>query len=59
MPKSREKDRTEGYKKPEGESKTSESWPTISANKFKKQNINQRSNANESNVLWLKQDLNE
>jgi len=59
MPKSGEKDRTEGYKKPEGESKTSESWPAISANKGKKLNINQRSNANESNVLWLRQDLNE
>ena len=30
MPKSSEKDRTEGYIKPEGEFKTSESWPTLS-----------------------------
>ena len=32
MPKSSEMDRTEGYNKPEGETKTSDSWPITSPN---------------------------
>ena len=43
MPKSSEKDRTVGYIKLEGEIKTSESWPTLSASQnnkiIKTQNI--------------------
>ena len=45
MPKSSEMDRTEVYNKPEGENKTSESWPTISASHNKKSSKTQRKKA--------------
>ena len=45
MPKSSEMDRTEGYNKPEGETKTSDSWPTTSPNPNKMITKSQRKRA--------------
>ena len=45
MPKSSETDRTEGYNKPEGETKTSDSWPTTISSPNKMLTKSQRKKA--------------